>query len=338
MMTRPANHLTRLGCLVLLLWTAQPGRGADAADDELDGRILFERYEKNNWELYSMRADGSDLQNVTRTPNEHELYPQASPDGKQICFLVDRPVGRSTERTLWVMHRDGSGRRKLTDQARHPCWSPDGRQIALAKQEFSRFQVKDFVTRRLYFCDVETGRVSVHPNEKIEHIYVPTWTSDGKWIVATVHGGMGFGHAIVAIEVHGDRVLDLKIPGCRPSLSCDGTRITWSSDDHTVEVADVSLTDDGPLLSDRRIVYHHPTMHLYHPDLSPQGRYVTFSMGPGGRVAANGPGTHTEVAEMVGVRGMWDIYRKQVDHPGEPLQLTHQADLSNKESEWLCSP
>ncbi|MCA9199278.1 MAG: PD40 domain-containing protein [Planctomycetales bacterium] len=301
-------------------------------------RILFESYRNQNWDLFSIAADGSDEKNITNTPGIHELYPQVSPDGSQICFLVDTHQDGKVSRSLWLMNRDGSERKQIAEQARHPTWSPDGREIAFAKQEFNRFSVKDYVTKGLYFYDVQTEALQEHPNDKIEHIYVPSWAADGKWIISTVHGGMGFGHAIVGIEVEGDRVVDLKIPGCRPCVSRDGRFVTWSSNDHTVEMADLSFSDQGPAVSNRRIVHRHETLHLYHPDFSPDSKFVTFSMGPGGRVESVGPGTQTEVAEMTGVYGKWDVYRKEVGSEAEPVQLTKNPDTSNKESEWAVAP
>ena len=41
-----------------------------------------------------MNADGSEPVNLTRTPREHEHYPQVSPDGTKICFSVDEGEGR----------------------------------------------------------------------------------------------------------------------------------------------------------------------------------------------------------------------------------------------------
>ena len=95
------------------------------------------------------------------------------------------------------------------------------------------------------------------------------------------------------------------------------------------------MSAGGPRVVENRILYQHPTMHLYHPDFSPDGSYVTFSYGPGGRVPASGPGTHTQVAEMVGVRGPWDIYLMPVEGGAEPINLTDRPELSNKESDWL---
>lgn len=297
-------------------------------------RIFFESYIDSNWEICSMKPDGSDRQTVTNTPDIHELYPKVSNDGQHLCCLVDEHNNGRIERSLYVMNVDGTNRVKVSDRARHPCWSPDGKTIAFAKQEFKKFNVKDFVTKGIYFYDIDTQKTTKHPNDAIEHLYVPTWSADGKWIISTVHGGMGFGHAIIGIEVAGKRVVDLKIGGCRPNLSRDSSRLTWSSDDHTIKVADIAFGSDGPKLTNKRVLYHHETQHLYHPDLSPDSKSVTFSMGPGGRMPANGPGTQTEVAEMTGVRGDWDIFIKAVDSDAEPTRLTDAPQISNKESEW----
>ena len=305
---------------------------------DLPYKILFESYDGDNWELFEISADGSDRRNITNTKDVHELYPQVSPDGSKIAFLVDTHANGTITRSLYLMNRDGSGRKKITDGGREPTWSHDSRKIAFPKQEFSRFNVKDYVSKYLFIYDTETGETTRHGNELIEHLYVPSWSADDKWIFSTVHGGMGFGHAILGIEADGRRVVDMKVPGCRPCISPDGKRLTWSSDDHTISVADIVMTDEGPQAQNVRVVHKEPKMHLYHPDFSPDGQFICFSMGPGGRCAADGPGTQTEVAEMIGVRGPWDLYVQQVDGQGAPVRVTYHPELSNKESEWAVVP
>ena len=310
----------------------------DALKEELrvcPHRILFERYADNNWDLFVMHADGSDVRNLTKTPAVHEMYPKASPDGKRICFQVDTEKDGKTLRSIYYMNADGTERKLVCEKARQPCWSPDGKKIAFLKQEFNRFEIKDFGSKGLFFYDLATGKTKKHPNEKIEHLYAPNWSPDSKWIVSTVHAGMGYGHGILAIDVNGEGVYDLGLHGCRPCLSDDGSQVTWSSNDHTIGLADIDFSQSIPKATDIRAIAKHKELHLYHPDFSPDGRYVTFSSGPGGRVAAKGPGTHTEVAEMVGVCGPWDIFLVRSDGQGDPIQLTHDASLSSKESDWL---
>ena len=91
-------------------------------------------------------------------------------------------------------------------------------------------------------------------NKKIHHLYGLSWAGDGNWVVATVHGGMGYGHAILAIEANGHKVHDLKIGGCRPCFSPDGTQVTWSRNDHTICVGNVKLTLAGATVSNVTVV------------------------------------------------------------------------------------
>lgn len=315
--------------------SAGPEEALQAELKTVPHRILFESYDQNNWELFVMNADGSGKQNLTKTPDLHEMYPQASPDGTKIAFEADVEQDGETRRSVYYMNADGTGRKLVSEKARQPCWSPDSARIAFLPQEFDKFNIQDFASKGIRFYDLKTGAITPHPNTAIEHLYNPSWSADGRWIVSTVHAGMGFSHSIIAIEINGTGVYDLKVSGCRPCLSADGTKLTWSSDDHTVNVADIDLSGDVPKVSNIRVLHREKVLHLYHPDFSPDGGYITYSVGPGGRIQANGPGTHTEVAEMVGVRGPWNLWLKRASGEGPALQLTTDDTMSNKESEWL---
>ena len=298
-------------------------------------KIVYETYQKKNWELFVMNADGSGKKNLTNTQNIHELYAQASPDGKKICFLADVEQNDETIRSVYYMNADGSGRVKVAEKSRQPCWNADGTKIAYLPQEFKRFNIDDYVSKGLNIYDLKTRKTAAHPNKKIHHLYNLNWSSNGNWFVSTVHGGMGFGHANLALAAGGDRVTDLKIPGCRPCVSNDGKKVTWSSNDHTISVADLDLEGAVPKVANIAVVDRRKKLHLYHPDFSPDGKYVTYSVGPGGRVRKNGPGTHTQVAEMVGVRGKWTICLRRISGQGPIIQLTDDQNLSNKESDWI---
>ncbi len=188
-------------------------------------KIAFESYVADNWEIWVMNADGSNPVNLTRTPKVQEHYPQVSPDGTRIAFSVDTGEGRDTVRSLWVMDVDGKNRKKLVDSAREPFWSPDGKVIGFLPQEYPKFNVVDFSTKGMSFYHLDSGKIEAHPNtEKLFHLYNPSFSKNGKWIAATVHAGMGVDHAILLIEAKGDKIINLKIPGCRPWLSPDANR------------------------------------------------------------------------------------------------------------------
>lgn len=299
--------------------------------------LLHETYRDGNWEIFVRHPDGSDARNLTGTPEIHEMYPQASPDGSRIAFVTDGEADGRTVRSVWWMHRDGSGRKLVAHDAREPAFGPDSKTIAYLGSEFRRFSVKDFATKGLFFHDVETGETRPHPNKDLHHLYNLTWSADGEFIVSTVHAGMGFGHAILAIAVDGDGenngVTDLGIPGCRPTLSPDGKKLCWGRDDHTIAIGDFVVADGKPHVENARDIASEPVLHLYHSDWSPDGRFISFSRGPGGTVSAEGPGTNRGLAEFIGVRAKWDVEVVSVED-GARLVITTDGE-SNKESDWL---
>jgi TolB protein len=82
----------------------------------------------DNWDVWVMNADGSDVHALTDTPGQD--YPSAwSPDGKRIAFFSRRA---SADGDTFVMNADGSGVRRITHCA--GCRggqrvAPDGRLV-----------------------------------------------------------------------------------------------------------------------------------------------------------------------------------------------------------------
>jgi TolB protein len=244
-------------------------------------KVLCESNRSGNWDLWLMNADGSNPVNLTNTPDVDELYPKASPDGTKICFCADEGKGDEKVRNLYVMGIDGSKRMKIADNSREPCWSGDGTKIAFLRGEYDKFTYSDFASKGIFTYDLATGQIRQHPNKKIEHLYTLNWTPDGKWFVATVHGGMGFKHGILALEAEGDGVFDLNLGGCRPDLSPDGKQIAWGHGDYAVGVADLDFSSSPPKATNvHNVVESKDPMETYHVDWSPDGKYVAFSFGP----------------------------------------------------------
>src|SRR5438105_12887288 len=102
-------------------------------------KIIYESNRDGNWELFLANADGSAPVNLTNTPDVDELYPRPSPDGTKICFMADEGQGSHNVRNVYYMNADGSGRTKVADNAREPCWSPGAGQIAYMRGELQRF-------------------------------------------------------------------------------------------------------------------------------------------------------------------------------------------------------
>ncbi len=122
---------------------------------EIPFKIVYETYRKTNgkesWELYLINADGSNPVNLTNTPDVDEMYPHSSGDGTKICFVADELVRKKKVRNVYYMNIDGTGRVKVAENARQPCWGPDSNTIAYLKGEFTRYTIKDYATK-LDFC------------------------------------------------------------------------------------------------------------------------------------------------------------------------------------------
>jgi Tol biopolymer transport system component len=296
--------------------------------EEIPFKIVYETFRKTNgrenWELYLINADGSDPVNLTRTPDVDELYPHASPDGAKICFVADEMIGNDKIRNVYYINIDGTGRVKVADNARQPCWGPDSKTIAYLKGEFPRYTIQDFATKGIFFYDIDTRQHREHQNKSLFHLYNICWSPDGDWFVATVHGGMGFKHADLAIEANGPNVYDLTkfgVTGCRPDFSLDGKKITWGLTDWDLCIANIDFTSSAPQVTDvHRVIKCEKECEVYHTDFSPDGKYIAFSHGP-------------EANEMVGGKAPgWNICVS--DMTGKWVEVTNDGN-HNKEPDWV---
>ena len=304
------------------------------SEEKLKGipfKIVYETYRKTdgreNWELYLVNADGSNPVNLTNTADVDEMYPHASPDGTKICFVADEGTGSRRTRNVYYMNINGTGRVKVADNARQPCWGPDGKTIAYLKGEFERYTIKDYATKGLFFYDIETRKHREHPNRSLHHLYNICWSPDGDWFLATVHGGMGFKHANLAFRASGTKVFDLTkygVTGCRPDYNPDGKRITWGLTDWDLCLAKIDVTSAVPRVTDvRRIIKCGKEYEVYHSDFSPDGKYIAFSYGPKAteQVGGKAPGWNICVSDMT---GKW-------------VQITTDGN-HNKEPDWVPIP
>ena len=316
--------------LCLILFTSNKNvYGAETLSKEklalLPFKIVYETYRqtegRKNWELFLINADGSNPVNLTSTPGIDELYPHASPDGTKICFVVDELVEKKKARNVYYMNLDGTGRVKVADNARQPCWSPDGKKIAYLEGEFTRYTTTDYATKGLFFYDIETSRHTQHPNTNLHHLYNICWSPDGQWFLATVHGGMGHRHANLAFKINDDKVYDLTkygVTGCRPDWSFDCKRVTWGLTDWDLCVANIDTASGEPRVTDvHRVMKCGKEDEVYHSDFSPNAEYIAFSHGPKASeiVGGNAPGWNICVSDM---NGNWAKVTTDGNHNKEP--------------------
>lgn len=310
----------------------RPGSGLDlkGVPFKIVYESLLQTDGKENWELVLIDADGSNPVNLTKTPDVGEIYPHASPDGTKICFEGEEGTGRNKVRSMYFMNLDGTGRVKVAHNARQACWSPDGSTIAYLKGEYERYTINDYATKGVYLYDVKSGQSKPHAGEaKLYHLYNLCWSPDGKWFIATVHGGMGFDHTILSFPAAAASADEVKITdlgpchvsGCRPDFSADGKRITWGMTDWDLGVADFDASSGAPTVTNvRKLLSCDKEHEVYHTDFSPDGKYIAFSYGP-------------EANEMgAGLAPGWNIC--VADLSGKWVQITHDGH-HNKEPDWV---
>jgi hypothetical protein len=226
------------------------------------------------------------------------------------------------------MNLDGSKRVHVAAHARDPCWSFDSKTIAYLNDEYERFSSREYATSGLTYYHLEKSWRSQHPNTKLEHLYAICWSPDSKWFVAAVEGGMGYSDTIVAFEAFGTKVFDLApwgVKGCRPDLSTDGARMVWGETDWNLCTGEIDLKSPEPKVTNVHDILRCAQKYkVYHVDLSPDSKYITFSYGPW----AGG--------QQVGGRAEgWDIC--VADLNGNWVQITSDGN-HNKEPDWVPIP
>jgi len=86
-MAQASRLLVLFGCTGLAL-AAPPAETARlAAEVRPLGWVAYSaRSPKGDWEIYAMRPDGTDVRNLTNSPDTEDFYPLFSRDGRQLLF------------------------------------------------------------------------------------------------------------------------------------------------------------------------------------------------------------------------------------------------------------
>jgi len=145
-------------------------------------------------DIWKLRPDGSEAQNLTGGDAGNNGFPYFSPDGKRIVFRS----GRDGNHEIYLMNADGTGVRRLTDNAATdtmPSFSPDGKEIAFVSSRGGDYEI--------YTLKIdaegnpgELRRITDSPGFDTHPVYSP----DGKWLVfSSSRGGLNDEEPLITI-------------------------------------------------------------------------------------------------------------------------------------------
>ncbi len=140
------------------------------------GQLVFPSARSGNLDLWVMDLkDPAHPRQLTTSPAA-DVEPRWSPDGQNILF--SSPEDRQYN-DLFVIHADGTGRRRLLDwpdtHEWGATWSPDGQLIAFTTEKDVYYQ--------LYVMPFEGDEEPINLMQD-ENVYTyPDWSPDGRWLV-----------------------------------------------------------------------------------------------------------------------------------------------------------
>lgn len=188
-------------------------------------RLIFSMLRGNRSNIYTMKADGTDLKRLTN--NDGQYYGACfSPDGQHIAFYSDKA---QKDEDIYIMKSDGTEMTRLTrDAGRNvtPGWAPDGSQLVFSSSRGGGLQ--------LYTMNADgTGQKQLtKAGSKLANYYNPVWSPDGKKVVFFAQRD-DFRDQIETVDLDGENQKVLTtIEGSNifPSWSPDSKKILFTNE------------------------------------------------------------------------------------------------------------
>jgi len=267
------SEVAAKGWIVMALYTQEVQAGRRLPDDDA-----------GQADLYLMRPDGSQMRNITNTPDRHEFFPRFSPDGKKLMYrrlrkskdIEHDSVGAQGE--LVIAASDGSNPVAYGKNGEYPwaTWSPDTRQLACLEHNQRIIRIYDLETKK------QVRQLSSHGI--FQQMY---WSPDGRHLCGTAEM-KGANWCIVSLDLATEETKVLtQHMNCTPNWLKDSSGVVNS----TRNTAWGKKGGDGKPYGNtvlRQATLAGPTQgllyadidgHVYNGFTSPDDKYVAFNLG-----------------------------------------------------------
>ncbi len=241
-------------------------------------RILFSSNRSGEWRIWSANVDGSQMVQLTQgTPDDNDVDPTLSPDGKRILFTSTRGGAAG----VWSMASDGTDLKKVCEGDQGE-WSSDGTKIALKRNG------------RILTRDLATGAEKTITPEGWNLCSGPTWSPDGTSIAFACRWEAGNSLFIVSTTGGEPTKVKTEEAACEPHWSPDGKMLVYETETHLC-----TINRDGT--GNRLITYFGGVQH--YARWSPDGKTLVFCQGASERgpwelyTIPSGGGAPTQITE-----------------------------------------
>jgi Tol biopolymer transport system component/S1-C subfamily serine protease len=267
--------------------------------------ILFSSDQTGSHNLYSVRADGSQLAQITDLAGDEDS-PSRSPDGDYVVFAHTL----RGDADLFAMNAQGSHPLRLTrhrtDEVQ-PAWSPDGRRIAYASNRDGDMEI--------YLLDLVSEEAEALTANRTWDGF-PSWSPDSRNIAfASLRTGNEDLFVLNLASGSETQLTTNPLLDTHPAWSPQGDQIAYTRTvtDGMREISEIAILDLGTPASPRPLASPPEGMHYRSPDWSPDGRWLVF--------VADGP--NGAAIYRIPARG------------GEPAKIADAPGLGNSAPAWL---
>ncbi|MBA3352449.1 MAG: PD40 domain-containing protein [Blastocatellia bacterium] len=239
-----------------------------------DQRIIFTARHENNYDIYSIDADGGDLRQLTKDTGRLNIDPVVAPDNRNIVFTSDR----TGHLRLWKMATDGTSASQLTrtsdiqeDTENAPYFSPDGKWVYYVFYQAGKGSIRKI--------SIDGGE-SIAVTQTDKNVFEPVPSPDGKFIAHAVYNN----DAKIPWQIGVHSLVDAESPDRFFNLPSYRLRVRWSLDSSSVIGVDDrsfihNLVKTNLTSGAQQQITHFTSEKIHRFDVSPDRRFYALARG-----------------------------------------------------------